>query len=208
MPQLVEDLDDVECIVDDILVWGETIEQHDKRLRQVLERVRDNKLTLNTSTCEIGVTEIKYIGHTLSHAGLKVDPEKVEALIKMPEPEVKTELQRFMGMLQYVSEFLPNLSTESAPLRELLKKNVLWNWTDTQRQCNNRLKELVASAQLLKYYDAKADVTISVDASSNGLGDVLLQNNQPMAFASKVLTETQKKYSDRERNAQDSIWLY
>ena len=63
----------------------------------------------------------------MSHAGLKVVPEKVEALVKMPQPEDKTGLKRFMGMLQYVSKFLPNLSTASAPLRELLEKNVLWN---------------------------------------------------------------------------------
>ena len=102
-------------------------------------------------------------------------------------------------MLQYVSKFLPNLSTESAPLRELLEKNVLSNWTDTHRQCYKRLKELVASAPVLRYYDVKADVTISVDASSTGLGAVLLQNNQPVAFASKTLTETQKKYAQIEK---------
>ena len=76
---------------------------------------------------------------------------------------------------------------------------MLWNWTDTHRQCYNRLKELVASAPVLKYYDVKADVTISVDASSTGLGAVLLQNNQPVAFASKALTETQKKYAQIEK---------
>ena len=84
----------------------------------------------------------------------------------MPSVVHKTGLQRFMGMLQYVSKFLPNLSTESVPLRKLLEKNVLWNWTDTHRNCYNRLKELVASSPVLKYYDVKNDVTISVDASS------------------------------------------
>ena len=76
---------------------------------------------------------------------------------------------------------------------------MLWNWTDTHRQCYNRLKELVASAPVLKYYDVKDDVTISVDNSSTGLGAVLLQNNQPVAFASIALTETQKKYAQIEK---------
>lgn len=75
----------------------------------------------------------------------------------------------------------------------------MWNWTDTHRQFYNILKELVASAPVLKYYDVKADVTISVDASSTGLGAVLLQDNQPVAFASKALTETQKKYAQIEK---------
>ena len=75
----------------------------------------------------------------------------------------------------------------------------MWNWTDTHRQCYKRLKELVGSATVPKYYDVTDDVTISVDALSTGLRAVLLQNNQPVAFASKALTETQRKYAQIEK---------
>ena len=189
----------VECIVDDILVWGETIEQHNQRLRNVLERVKQSGIKLNRSKCQIGVTEIKYIGHTLSDEGLKPDLEKVEAITNMPDPEDKAGLQRFMGMLQYVSKFIPNLSTESAPLRQLLEKNVIWNWNEMHRNCYKRLKELVSSAPVLRFYDVNESVTLSVDASSTGLGAVILQNDQPVAFASKALTETQMRYAQIEK---------
>ena len=113
------------------------------------------------SKCQMGVTEIKYIGHTLSEEGLKPDLEKVEAITNMPEPEDKAGLQRFMGMLQYVSKFIPNLSTESAPLRQLLEKNVIWNWNETHKSCYKRLilKELISSAPVLRFYDVNKSVT-------------------------------------------------
>ena len=104
-----------------------------------------------------------------------------------------------MGMLQYVSKFIPNLSTESAPLRQLLEKNVIWNWNETHRNCYKRLKELVSSAPVLRFYDVNESVTLSVDASSTGLGAVILQNDQPVAFASKALTETQMRYAQIEK---------
>ena len=170
MPQLFEDVEGAECIVDDILVWGETIEQHNQRLRNVLKRVKQSGIKLNRSKCQIGVTEIKYIGHTLGEEGLKPDLEKVEAIINMPEPEDKAGLQIFMGMLQYVSKFIPNLSTETALLRQLLEKNVIWNWNETYRNCYKRMKELVSSAPVLRFYDVNESVTLSVDVSSTGLG--------------------------------------
>ena len=129
----------------------------------------------------------------MSDEGLKPDLEKVEAITNMPEPENKAGLQRFMGMLQYVSKFIPNLSTESAPLRQLLQKNVIWNWNETHMNCYKRLKELVSSAPVLRFYDVNKSVTLSVDVSSTGLGAVMLQNDQPVAFASKALTEKQMR---------------
>ena len=199
MSQLFEDVEEAECIVDDILLWGETIEQHNQRLRNVLERVKQSGIKFNRSKCQIGVTEIKYIGHTLGKEGLKPDLEKVEAINNMPEPEDKAGLQRFMGMLQYVSKFIPNLSTETAPLRQLLEKNVIWNWNETHRNCYKRLKELVSSASVLRFYDVNESVFLLVDVSSTGLGAVILQNDQPVAFASKALTETQMRYAQIEK---------
>ena len=104
-----------------------------------------------------------------------------------------------MGMLQYVSKFIPNLSTETAPLRQLFEKNVIWNWNETHRNCYKRLKEIVSSAPVLRFYDVNESVTLSVDVSSTGLGAVILQNDQPVAFASKAFTETQMRYAQIEK---------
>ena len=99
MSQLFEDVEGAECISDNILVWGEIIEQHNQRLRNVLERVKQSGIKLNRSKCQIGVTEIKYICHTLGEEGLQPDLEKVEAITNMPKPEDKAGLQSFMGFI-------------------------------------------------------------------------------------------------------------
>uniref|UniRef100_A0A3P9J671 ribonuclease H n=1 Tax=Oryzias latipes TaxID=8090 RepID=A0A3P9J671_ORYLA len=194
----LEGLEGVVNVIDDILVWGENIEQHDGRLRQLLDRIRKINLKLNKSKCKIRMTEITYIGHVLSEQGLKPDPEKVQAIQNMPAPEDKAALQRFTGLLQYLSKFIPNLSDISAPLRKL-EGNVEWHWETEQQQSFEKLKTLVSQAPVLKYYDVNKPVTLSVDASSEGLGAVLLQEGQPVAYGSRALTDCQKRYAQIEK---------
>ena len=116
MKQLLEGLDGVDVIMDDILVWGEDIRQHDERLIKPLHRLGAIGLKLNKDKCKIGLTEIPYIGHLLSEQGVKPDPSKVDAILNMPCPTDKQDLQRFMGMIAYLSKFIPNMGEESAPL--------------------------------------------------------------------------------------------
>jgi len=97
-------------VMDDILVWGEDKDSHNCRLRKLLEKLRSINLKLNKNKCKIGLSEISYIGHVLSKDGLKPDSEKVRAILEMPEPQDKLVLQRFLGMLQYLAKFIPNLS--------------------------------------------------------------------------------------------------
>ena len=119
---MIEGLEVVVNIIDDLLVWGDTIEEHDQRLIKVLERAREYNLKLNRNKCKIRTTEIKYIGHVLSTDGLKAD-EKVRAVVQLPPPQDKQELMRFLGMIQYLAMFIPNLSEVSALLRKLLEND-------------------------------------------------------------------------------------
>ena len=116
MSDMFQDIDGVEFVVDDLLIWGETDEQHDRRLKQVLERARQRNLRLNKSKCQLKLNEISYIGHLLSKDGLKPDPKKTRAVIDMPSPESREDLQRFLGMLTYLGKFIPNLSHVASPL--------------------------------------------------------------------------------------------
>jgi hypothetical protein len=199
MKQLLEGLEGVEVIMDDMLVWGENNEQHNERLIKLLERLRAIGLQLNKDKCKIGLTEIPYIGHLLSEQGVKPDPSKVDAIINMSGPTNKQDLQRFMGMLAYLSKFIPNMAEESAPLRRLLEKNVQWHWSDEHQKSLDSLKTLLTKAPVLKYYAINEPLVLSVDASSEGLGAVLLQSQQPVAYASKPLTECQKRYAQIEK---------
>ena len=113
---MFQDIDGVEVVVDDLLIWGETDEQHDRRLKQVLERARQRNLKLNKSKCQLKLNEISYIGHILSEDRLKPDPKKTQAVIDMPHPETKEDLQRLLGMLTYLGKFIPNLSHIASPL--------------------------------------------------------------------------------------------
>ncbi|RXN08425.1 retrotransposon-like family member retr-1 [Labeo rohita] len=197
--QRLEGLDGVVNIVDDILVWGEDMEQHDKRLRKLLDRIRDINLKLNKTKCKIRMTEVSYVGHILTAEGLKPDNGKVRAIQNMPEPQDKAALMRFLGLLQYLSKFIPNMSDLSAPLRKLLEGDVAWHWETEQQKSFERLKSLVSNTPVLKYFDVNKEIMLSVDASAEGLGAVLLQEGHPVAFGSRSLTECQKRYAQIEK---------
>ncbi|PIK48383.1 hypothetical protein BSL78_14743 [Apostichopus japonicus] len=168
-------------------------------MRQVLEKAKDHNLKLNKDKCKIGLTEIKYIGHILTKDGMKPDPDKIEAVTQLPKPESRKDLERFLGMIQYLGKFLPDLSQESAPPRVLLRKEIEWHWDTEQEQCFQRLKELATKAPVLRYFDIDKPVKISVDASQKGLGAVLLQEEHPVAYASRSLTPTQQGYAQIEK---------
>ncbi|KAK3084719.1 hypothetical protein FSP39_017965 [Pinctada imbricata] len=199
LQDLMKDLPGVECLVDDILVHGATNHEHDENVTRMLERCREINLKLNRNKIELRVPEVRYVGHVISKDGLKVDNEKVNAIIKMPEPTDAQGVRRFLGLVQYVGKFIPNLSDLSAPLRDLTKNDVAWHWDKPQQESFDNLKKVLTSTPVLKFYDLNKEVTISVDASSKGLGAVLLQDKQPVAFASRALTETQTRYAQIER---------
>ena len=111
--QTFEDIDGADAIVDDILIWGKDVTEHNKRLEQVLQRVRDINLKLNTEKSIVQTDEVTYIGHILSSKGIKPDPSKVQAITEMKSPQDKKELQRVMGMVNYLGKFIPNLSDVS-----------------------------------------------------------------------------------------------
>lgn len=152
-------------------------------------------MKLNRDKCKIRMSEISYIGHVLSKDGLKPDKDKVRALQEMPAPENKAALMRFIGLLQYLHRFIPNLSDVSAPMRKLLEGDVQWHWKSEQQKSYERLEALVSKAPVLKYYDVSKPVTLSVDASAEDLGAVILQEGQTASYGSRSLTDCQKRYA-------------
>ena len=124
----------MELIVDDILVWGRTEEEHDDRLKQVLDRARQHNLKLNLKKCKIKQEEVSYVGHVITRRGLKPDPEKTRAVEEMKPPTCVKELRTFLGFIQYLSKFLPNMAEVSAPLRVLTERDVEWHWDESQQE--------------------------------------------------------------------------
>ena len=142
---------------------------------------------------------VNFFGCLYDANGIHPDPGKVDAVHALPAPTNVTELQEFLGLVTYLSPFIPGLSTLTAPLRELLKKDTDFSWNCTYDIAFEWVKEAVISDTTLRYFDPSLPVTIQVDASQVGLGAALLQNGKPVAFASKALTETERRYANIER---------
>ena len=108
--EIIEGVRNTVNLQDDIIIYASNQEEHDTILTEVLNRIRQSGLKLNKSKCVFSAAEISFLGHIISVDGLKVDPGKCDAIINMPIPNNKTELQRFLGMINYVGKFIPNLS--------------------------------------------------------------------------------------------------
>ena len=119
------------------------------------------------------LSEVHYGGQVLNADGVKPDPKKVEAIIAMPAPANREDLQRFLGVVTYLSKFIPNMSKKSAPLRQLLQKDVEWSWGHVEDATLTCLETSISSAPVLKFFNPKEPVILSVDASSKGVGAVL-----------------------------------
>jgi len=131
---------------------------------------------------------------------LKPDPEKIRAVQEMQPPQNTKELKSFLGFIQYLAKFMPNMASESAPLREYLEKQVAWHWDQEQETSFQKLKQMLkSSTPVLGYYDPSKPLTLSVDASSKGLGAVLFQDEKPLAYASQALTPAQQHYAQNEK---------
>lgn len=203
--ELLEGLDGVEPIADDVLVVGcgdseeAANRDHDVKLVALLDRCRQVKLRLSVKKFQFKVPEVRFHGHILSSAGLKVDPEKVAAVSDMPSPSDVKAVQRFVGFVTYLAKFLPRLSEICEPLRRLMDKDAVWHWLPKHDAAVREIKQLVTATPVLRYYDVTKPVTIQSDSSQHGLGCCLMQEGQPVAFASRALTPTEQNYAQIEK---------
>lgn len=110
-------------------MWGTTKAEHNYRLQSFLEVTRKANLKLNKEKCVLGVTELTFVGDILTCEGVKPDMVMVSAIENMPTPECKKDIQRFLGMVNYMGKCIPNLSEKIAPLRKLTEKTTAWNWS-------------------------------------------------------------------------------
>ncbi|KAK3563461.1 hypothetical protein QTP86_028882 [Hemibagrus guttatus] len=182
-----EDLNGVMAIVDDILIYGKSKAEHDEHLLTMLQRYRQRAVKLNPEKSIIGATEVSYFGHLLTAERVKPDPAKAAAVRDMEPPKDKGELETVLGMINYLSKFAPGLADVNAQLRQLLKDSSEFVQHD---RAFNRIKELLKCepGPVLAYFDPLKELRLQVDASKYGLGAVLLQDERPIAYASKSLS--------------------
>ena len=186
-------------IADDIMIHRQGDSEHNRHLLQVLNKCHEIGLKLNPDKCDFGQKSVNFYGNVVPDQGLKSDPKKVDIIVKMPATKDKTQLTSFLGMCNYLSPYIPRLSNVTSTLRELNKKNIDFQWNATYDRAFRQAKLHVANAVMLKYFKPQAPIVIECDASGVGVGGVLLQHGQPVTFISQALTETQKCYSNIER---------
>ncbi|GBN22426.1 Transposon Ty3-G Gag-Pol polyprotein [Araneus ventricosus] len=197
--RLFGDIDGVEVYFDDIIVTGTDKVTHDAALTEVLKRAEASNIKFNANKLQFRMTEVKYMGQIISDKGIKADPGHIKGIVDMPTPSSKGEVRRLLGMVNFLSKFIPNLSQITAPLRELIKQNIEFRWENEHTVAFNRIKELLSCAPVLKVFNGSEKITIQCDSSKDGLGTCLIQNGQPVSFLSRSLTECEKNYAQIEK---------
>lgn len=211
MARILEGQQNVVNMIDDILVFGKDREEHDKRLSEVLERLRKAGVKLNKAKCCFGQARVKFLGVVIDGNSISPSPGKLEALRNLEAPNDVAGVRRFLGMANHIGRFLPNLSQVTAPIRALLGERNAWQWGPPQEAAFNQVKAMLTSDLCVAKYHPARNTIVSCDASSFGLGTVLLQEQpsgeqRAVAFASRSLTEAEQRYSQTEKEALAVAW--
>ena len=178
-------------IADDIVIHGDTENTHDGTVLVLCETARLNNLSLNSKKMQFKSTDSKFLGHRLTPEGIRVDPNKIEAIIQMDLPQNVENLQSFHGMVNYLKKFSPVLSELSKPLQRLCKTGVKWAWESEQQSAFESIKQVITSLPVLAYFNKTKKHTIECDSSKKGLGAVFLQESQPVMYVPRSFTETE-----------------
>ena len=143
--------------------------------------------------------KITFFGMLFDAEGVHPDPEKADAIRAIQLPQDAQELQSFLGIATYMAPFLPNLSVMSEPLRNLLKKGTDFHWSPSHSTAFEKIKQSICRQVSLTYFDPRKETVVQVDASLRRLGSALVQEGKVVAFASRALTDTEKRYANIER---------
>lgn len=207
MTTLLGNIPNVQIFLDDVIIGGRSKEEHLHALETVFQRLLKKGLKLKKSKCVFLAKEVTYLGYVVSREGIKPDMTKVNAIIKMRQPQNISELRSFLGTVNFFGRFIKNLSSMLSPLYKLLRKSVDWYWCSECDRAFEHVKRALSSAGVLSHYNPGKRLIVTCDASARGVGAVLTQEGtagageRPVAYASRTLNSAESNYSQIHREA-------
>lgn len=211
MDQILQGIPGVQCILDDMIVTGESNETHLANLEKMLCRLNEFGLKLNRDKCDFMKDRVTYCGHEKDKQGLWKSSNKIKAVLETPSPKDITSLRAYLGILNYYHRFLPNLATVVSPMTALLKKDRKFVWTQQCQEAFELSKQLLTSEPVLTHYDPQLPVKLATNASPHGISGILSHvlpngSEKPVLFASRSLLKAERKYAQIDREALAIYW--
>ncbi|KAE8705397.1 cytochrome P450 78A7-like [Hibiscus syriacus] len=185
--------------LDDIVIYSKTLEEHVEHLKQVFLVLRDNELYVKEEKCPFAQTEVPFLGHIVGGGKIWMDRDKIRAIEEWKVPTKVTELRSFLGLANYYRCFFKGYSKISTPLTELLKKDKRWDWSSKCQSAFEELKLAMISEPVLVLPDHTKSFEVFTDASDVAIGGVLMQEGHPVAYESRKLNETERRYTVHEK---------
>ena len=188
------------CFLDDLLIGSETPEEHIKRLRFVLSRLSWGNLKISPTKAQLMRKSVKFLGQIISEEGLRVDPKRTEAILKLKEPTSVKHLQKFLGTMNYNRGYIKGFSVIAEPLYKLLQKKTVFKWDEECQRAFDNLKKAITSSPVLaipEYNDPHTSYEITIDSSKQGHAATLTQlingERRVISYFSKTVAPHMKK---------------
>ena len=189
-----------------MIVHGRTEEEHDRNLILFLETTRSNGLVLNKKKLQFQQKKVSFFGHRWSSTGISPDPKKVDYILRMEFPQDKETMHSFLGLVNFLNRYTPNLAELCAPLKNIILKDSHFNPSTQELTAFEAIKAEFKRKVELPFFDKNKDSVLQTDASKKGFGAVLLQDDKPIYFASRTLTSAEKNNQNLEREAMATVW--
>lgn len=192
-------------IADDVIIAGcgrddtEAEKNLQIRMNELRQRCQERHIRLNDKKAALKQHKVVFMGHMITRDGISPDPTKVEAIQHLPVPTDVSSVRRLCGTVQYLARYIPNLAQHLEPLRALTRKETPWKWTPECNVAFERIKSLVVEDTKLAYFDNDEDIVLQVDSSQDGVGAVIMQKGRPIEYASKTLSQTQRRWAQIEK---------
>lgn len=206
MSSALAGMEGVACLLDDVAITGVTLEQHNRRLRRVMEKLNEMGFRLNSKKCIFATNSITFLGHMIDGEGLHPAPAKVKEIQEKPAPTNKETLRAFLGLYNFYEKFLPDRATMLEPLYRLLDSKTRWKWTEREQTVFEKAKLLLSSDLTLVGYDVNRELLLICDSSEYGVGAIIAHvmddgSERPIMMASRTLQTHERRYGQIDKEA-------